>query len=766
MSKVRTSFFLFSVLLMVFSGSASSQITTGIVEPPPNYDTMAPPGAGDTYVDPVFGSIIQRVSNALTMTNNASGGNLTWIENEYATMSAFNNDNSKFILLHESYFGLYNSTGTYLSDLPFEISASSEPRWSRKDLVTLYYHSRNQIKSYNIATGNIAVVHTFSEYSTISGNGEMDISFDGDHLVYCGDNEFIFVYQISTNQKFAMFDVGSTIAGPTPFDSIYITPQNNVIVSWFTAGTRRNTGQELFDINMNFLRQVGHADGHKDVTTDTNGDEVLIWTNSDDPQPISNCNNGIMKSRLADAVQTCLAQLDWSLAVHISAPDGNGTVFVDTEAPANPQPGAAGWVAYTDEILQVKLDGSGVTRWAQHRSVSTGNYNWEPKLSTSRDGTRLLYASNFDLPAISGNPVQYADTYLLVLGTASSVSPAPVTPAPVAPAPVVPVSQTIVFAPLSNVVTGVAPVTILATASSGLPVSLASTTTTVCSVSGTTAVIVAAGTCSITASQAGSANYAAAAEITQDFTVNVISPGPAITQSGIVPLSGSSPTIQPGTWASIFGSNLASTTATWNGDFPTSLGDVSVTINGKNAYLSYVSPTQINLQAPDDAATGNVNVTITTGAGSATSTVTLAPIAPTFSLFETGHVAGIILRSNGSGAYGGGTYDILGPTGSSLSYQTVAAKQGDVVELFGVGFGPTSLPAPAGQVFSGADSTTNTVTVSINGTTVAPLFAGLSAAGLYQINIAIPAGLGNGDLTLVATVGSVQTQSGVVISLQ
>jgi len=34
---------------------------------------------------------------------------------------------------------------------------------------------------------------------------------------------------------------------------------------------------------MNFLRQVGHADGHKDVTSDANGDEVLIWTNSDDP---------------------------------------------------------------------------------------------------------------------------------------------------------------------------------------------------------------------------------------------------------------------------------------------------------------------------------------------------------------------------------------------------------------------------------------------------------------------------------------------------
>ena len=54
----------------------------------------------------------------------------------------------------------------------------------------------------------------------------------------------------------------------------------------------------------------------------------------------------------------------------------------------------------------------------------------------------------------------------------------------------------------------------------------------------------------------------------------------------------------------------------------------------------------------------------------------------------------------------------------------------------------------------------------IGGKTVTPSFAGLSSAGLYQINLTIPAGLGTGDQALVATVGGLQTQSGVVISLQ
>jgi uncharacterized protein (TIGR03437 family) len=51
---------------------------------------------------------------------------------------------------------------------------------------------------------------------------------------------------------------------------------------------------------------------------------------------------------------------------------------------------------------------------------------------------------------------------------------------------------------------------------------------------------------------------------------------------------------------SIYGTNLASGTTIWNGDFPVSLGGTSVEIDGKPAYLEFVSPGQINLQAPDD----------------------------------------------------------------------------------------------------------------------------------------------------------------------
>jgi uncharacterized protein (TIGR03437 family) len=217
---------------------------------------------------------------------------------------------------------------------------------------------------------------------------------------------------------------------------------------------------------------------------------------------------------------------------------------------------------------------------------------------------------------------------------------------------------------------------------------------------------------------------------------------------------------------SIYGTNLATETATWTGNFPTSLGGTSVTIDGKQAYLSFVSYGQINLQAPNDNATGIVPVVITTSSGTVKSTVTLAQFGPAFFLLDSTHVAGIILRANGKGAYGGGTYDIIGPTGTSLGYATLAAKAGDNVALFGNGFGPTSPSEPAGQPFSGAAATINPVTLRINNVSVTPTFAGLSGPGLYQINLTIPTGLGTGDASLQAMVGGVQTPSGAVISLQ
>ena len=80
-------------------------------------------------------------------------------------------------------------------------------------------------------------------------------------------------------------------------------------------------------------------------------------------------------------------------------------------------------------------------------------------------------------------------------------------------------AQTITFGTIATQTVGT-PLSLSATASSGLPVIYASSTMSVCTVTGTTATLLATGTCTIVASQAGNGSYAAAANLTQSFAVS------------------------------------------------------------------------------------------------------------------------------------------------------------------------------------------------------------------------------------------------------
>jgi len=75
--------------------------------------------------------------------------------------------------------------------------------------------------------------------------------------------------------------------------------------------------------------------------------------------------------------------------------------------------------------------------------------------------------------------------------------------------------------------------------------------------------------------------------------------GPGITKGGVVPIYGTR-----GVITGRMGVDLRAEPGRWNRllewRFPHSLNGTRVTITEKAAYLCYVSPTQINFQAPDD----------------------------------------------------------------------------------------------------------------------------------------------------------------------
>ncbi|HEX3879925.1 MAG TPA: hypothetical protein VHW24_23240, partial [Bryobacteraceae bacterium] len=95
-------------------------------------------------------------------------------------------------------------------------------------------------------------------------------------------------------------------------------------------------------------------------------------------------------------------------------------------------------------------------------------------------------------------------------------------------------------------------------------------------------------------------------------------------------------------------------------------------------------------------------------------------------------------------------------------------KPGDVIILWGTGFGPTNPAAPDGmQVPSTATYSTAPVSVMIGGQAAIVYGAALAPgfAGLYQVAIQIPASLANGDYPVIATVGGQKSPSTTLITV-
>ena len=236
------------------------------------------------------------------------------------------------------------------------------------------------------------------------------------------------------------------------------------------------------------------------------------------------------------------------------------------------------------------------------------------------------------------------------------------------------------------------------------------------------------------------------------------------TISGVVNGASFTPGISAGSWVTIQGTNLATATRTWradeivNGVLPTSLDGVSVKINGKDASVYFISPTQINVQAPSDTAQGNVQVTVTNAAGtSAAATAQLQSFSPAFFLWDGKYA--VATRPD---------FSWVGKPGLFPGTTTTPAKPGDVIVLWGTGFGSTNPEMPAGKAVDRTAVLANNPTVRVGGAGADFLGGALTpgAAGLYQIVVKIPDSAPDGDIPVVADFGSFRSPDNVFITVQ
>lgn len=218
-------------------------------------------------------------------------------------------------------------------------------------------------------------------------------------------------------------------------------------------------------------------------------------------------------------------------------------------------------------------------------------------------------------------------------------------------------------------------------------------------------------------------------------------------QKGVVHGASFEPGIVSGSWFSILGWNLSSATRLWDDrDFsgnrlPTNLSGVQVFVNDRPAAVYYISPAQINAQAPDlGSFTGTATLrVIRDGVAGNPEPVEIRAAAPEFFRYSLGEKSFVAALHTGDSTV------VADPV---LAPGLRAARPGDIVQIYGTGFAP----APAGEVVLNVTPTPGVV-VRIGNQSATVQFAGLVATGLFQANVVVPA-LPAGDHPVTITVGS------------
>ncbi len=305
-----------------------------------------------------------------------------WCGNEYASVDGFSPDDAYFLAIQVDHFQLFTAAGIFVKDL--KIGASQQPRWISNTAVCFILG--NQLLRMDVLTEKVAVIAQFGQYAKIDGKGEAN--FGDGAIALCGDDSSVFIFDLATGKSSRAYQ------HPLPFDSLYLSPDNNLLLS-------DNGGILMFTRDMVAERQLTSHNGHKDVCRDTDGKEVMVWTDNRD--------NAIYKVPLDGRPLTQIMKpLPWPVAVDISCPAQSGWAAVSTYSLS---------AQYPSQVLKAMLDGSGMEIICDTQSVMMVTpdggmeYNPQPKTSISASGQLLIGCSNFG----KVSDPNYCDVFMLRL---------------------------------------------------------------------------------------------------------------------------------------------------------------------------------------------------------------------------------------------------------------------------------------------------------------------------------------------------------------
>jgi hypothetical protein len=409
---------------------AWAYLTDAASHPPPtsgayayysSYGSFGPdregfPGVGQTYVDPVFGSTVRRLTNELGQPSRSDiyGKNGFW--NADGTLMFHNDGNSKTII--------NTTTGALVrSEVPGNFDSSFAP----DEADTWYYFSGASLWKYSVATGTSSVVKTFAATLGALGGSVDWVDRTGRYMV------------LNIGGQARVWDKQDDVlyAGAVPGDPgdgwVGISPDAKYVVAAMDDKRSYAIDHSTRTVNTTGVMFWSLCGGHGDLLSATDGKTYFVTFECYEEAAVYAVDVSLAQTATEAgrsqqrATNRKLLDTEWTDDGHMAAAAGGlfqDWVFMSVEATDDAfTGGVSGWRPYKQEIVMMNVLTGEVRRLAHHRSRGLGgSYFYQPRVSVSWDGTRVAWASNFGYEG-----ADYADIYTIGVGTGVTPSSPTVT---------------------------------------------------------------------------------------------------------------------------------------------------------------------------------------------------------------------------------------------------------------------------------------------------------------------------------------------------
>jgi hypothetical protein len=400
----------------------------GQVHIPLGWTSFEPPAAGKSYVDPVFGCLIRRLTNS-GIDETLPDGTHVGFTGYYSTFSPINASDTMLLIVSTDGAWRVKSTDGSVVLPPGKMPAmnNGHPVWDASHGDVFYYTLGNSLYKARIGRGSVkkTVLHTFEEYRGIVSPDAADLSQDGDHLALVGQNPNdtmdVFVWSLAQQAKTSIYTTTcrinqwSVAQSPQPgcIHKLQLTPNNLLAIEFANDGAGEEQGVRLW--NGHDLTHLQDRTNHLDTGFDLKGKPVFIESGNSSytPGATNPCPGGWgLDVRQLNEVSSSTCLLDklpnWHVSYRGSASQPWAALSFFDDRKTGPElftinksfqaPSLSNWRLYEDEIMLARVDGGATYRLAHARSRSAENYWATPRAAISRDGEYVVFTSNMAYP--------------------------------------------------------------------------------------------------------------------------------------------------------------------------------------------------------------------------------------------------------------------------------------------------------------------------------------------------------------------------------